>query len=421
MVQFTDRDEALARVYQEDAGGVLAVLIGQFRDFDLAEDALQDALSEALIQWRHDGPPENGAGWLLTVARRRAIDRIRRSATARDDANERELLMRLEDIDDESEADQPIPDERLQLIFTCCHPALGPDAQVALTLRSLCGLSTPEIARAYLVPEATMAQRIVCAKKKISATAIPYVVPAGRELANRLVPVLDCIYLIFNEGFSATEGDSPIRADLCLEAIRLGRILHGLMPHPEVGGLLALMLLHDSQRAARTNATGCYIPIAEHDRSLWNHAQIAEGTNLLLHCLGQRNPGPFQIQAAISAVHAQAKDVAATDWPQIAGLYNALSEMAPSAVVTLNHAVARANADTPEAGLALLEKAAGDLQAYQPFHAAHADLLKRAGRTADARNAYRRAIDLSTNTAERVFLEARLAELPNGASSRRSD
>ncbi len=418
MVQFTDRDEALARVYQEDAGGVLAVLIGQFRDFDLAEDALQDALSEGLVQWRTDGPPANGAGWLLTVARRRAIDRIRRSATARDDANQRELLMRLEDIDDESESDQPIPDERLRLIFTCCHPALGPDAQVALTLRTLCGLSTPAIARAHLVPEATMAQQIVRAKKKISATAIPYVVPAGRELAERLIPVLDCIYLIFNEGFSATEGASPVRADLCLEAIRLGRILYRLMPHPEVGGLLALMMLHDARRAARTDTSGLYIPIAEHDRALWNHAQIEDGTNLLLYCLGQRSPGPFQIQAAISAVHAQAKDVADTDWTQIAGLYNALSEITLSAVITLNHAVALANAETPEAGLALLEKVADDLVSYQPFHAARADLLKRAGRITAARAAYQRAIELSAKTAERAFLGARLSELPNGAARR---
>lgn len=410
-MQFTDKDEALARVYQEDAGGVLSVLIGQFRDFDLAEDALQDALSEALTQWRQDGPPTNGAGWLLTVARRRAIDRIRRNSTARDDSNQRALLMRLEDIDADSEADQPIPDERLRLIFTCCHPALAQDAQVALTLRTLCGLSTPEIARAYLVPEATMAQRIVRAKKKISATAIPYEVPSGSSLAERLIPVLDCIYLIFNEGFAATRGDSPTRADLCLEAIRLGKILYTLMPHPEVGGLLALMMLHDARRGARSDATGRYIPIADHDRSIWDRPQIKDGTNLLLYCLGQGRPGPFQIQAAISAVHAEAKTVDDTDWVQIAGLYNALSEMTPSAVITLNHAVAVANADSPEAGLALLNTVSDELKAYQPFHAARADLLKRCGRLKEAEIAYRAAIKQSTNQSEKQFLKDRLETL----------
>lgn len=410
-MQFTDQDKALSRVYQEDAGGVLSVLIGQFRNFDLAEDALQDALSEALIQWRKEGPPTNGAGWLLTVARRRAIDRIRRTATASDDANQRELLIRLEDIDEDAEADQPIPDERLRLIFTCCHPALSPEAQVALTLRTLCGLATPEIARAYLVSEATMAQRIVRAKNKISTTAIPYEVPTGAELAARLVPVLDCIYLIFNEGFAATQGTNVTRADLCLEAIRLGRILYGLMPHPEVGGLLALMLLHDARRSARSDDTGRYIPIADHDRSLWDRPQIEEGTKLLLFCLGKKSPGPFQIQAAISAVHAEAEDAKDTDWPQIAGLYAALSQMLPSAVVTLNHAVALTNADSAETGLTLLDTVANELSSYQPFHAAHADLLKRCGRFDEAANAYRTAIAMSGNTAEQAFLEQRLAEL----------
>lgn len=410
-MQFTTEDEALARVYQEDAGGVLAVLIGQFRDFDLAEDALQDAISEALLGWRRDGPPDNGAGWILTVARRRAIDRIRRSVTARDDANQREVLSRLEDNDDEAEADQPVPDERLRLIFTCCHPALAPEAQVALTLRTLCGLSTNEIARAYLVAEATMGQRISRAKKKISATAIPYEVPAGNELEVRLVSVLDCIYLIFNEGFSATAGDRPVRADLCLEGIRLGRILYKLMPHPEVGGLLSLMILHDSRRDARTDEDGTYIPIADHNRNLWDQNKIDEGTNLLLTCLGQSRPGPFQIQAAISAVHAEAKDAVETDWAQIAGLYGALAQMTPSPVVTLNRAVAISHAETPEAGLALADTVADELQAYQPFHAAHANLLKRCGQSNAAANAYRRAIAISTNSSEQEFLEHRLAEL----------
>lgn len=415
-MQFTDKDEALARVYQDDAGGVLSVLIGQFRDFDLAEDALQDALSEAITGWRRDGPPRNGAAWLLTVARRRAIDRIRRSATTHDDANQQEILLRLENADEDPEADQPIPDERLRLIFTCCHPALAAEARVALTLRTLCGLSTTEIARAYLVPETTMGQRISRAKQKISATAIPYEVPEDKNLEMRLVSVLDCIYLIFNEGFSATEGTSPVRSDLCLEAIRLGRILYQLMPHPEVGGLLALMILHDARREARTSDTDTYIPIADHDRARWDRTKIKEGTELLLTCLGQSRPGPFQIQAAISAVHAEAEDAEDTDWPQIAGLYGALSQMMPSPVVTLNHAVAVANAETPEAGLALAGTVADDLGNYQPFYAAFADLLRRAGRSAEAEEAYRKAISMSSNLSEKQFLEKQLATLLAGNS-----
>lgn len=411
MTQFTAEDEALARIYREDAGGVLSVLVGQLRDFDLAEDALQDAMAEAVVSWRRDGPPRNGAGWLLTAARRRAIDRIRRSVTARDEATRRELLARLEDDGGEAEGDQPIPDERLRLIFTCCHPALGQEARVALTLRTVCGLSTPEIARAYLVSDVTMSQRLVRAKNKIRATAIPYEVPDGPELAERLASVLDVIYLIFNEGFAATEGASPTRADLCLEAIRLNRILYQLMPNPESGGLLALMLLHDARRDARTDDTGAYIPIAEQDRTRWNCELVDQGTKLLLHCLGQHRPGPFQVQAAISAVHAEAPSIDATDWVQIAGLYAALSEMAPTAVVTLNRAVAVANAETAEAGLALLETVARELDDYQPLHAARADLLKRCGRCSEAASAYRRAIALSANASERDFLERRLAQV----------
>lgn len=410
-MQFTDQDEALARVYQEDAGGVLSVLIGQFRDFDLAEDALQDAISEAITGWRRDGPPRNGAAWLLTVARRRAIDRIRRTSTALDDANQQEIILRLEDEDDTAETDQPIPDERLRLIFTCCHPALAPEARVALTLRSLCGLTTPEIARAFLVPDTTMGQRLSRAKKKISATAIPYEVPDGPQLESRLVSVLDCIYLIFNEGFAATEGASPVRADLCLEAIRLGRILYRLMPHPEVGGLLALMILHDARRSARTTEAATYIPIADQDRTRWDQNQIREGTEMLLTCLGQSRPGPFQVQAAISAVHAEAKSADETDWTQIAGLYGALSQMMPSPVVTLNRAVAVSHAETPEVGLALARTVAEALESYQPFHAAHADLLRRAGRTTEAEAAYRQAIDMSSNQAEQHFLQKQLDTL----------
>ena len=409
MTHFEAEDEALARIYKEDGGGVLSVLIGQLRDFDLAEDALHDAVAEAVVNWRRNGPPRNGAAWLLTVARRRAIDRIRRLATARNEAIQNALMAQLTPAPYEAEEEQPIPDERLRLIFTCCHPALGRDAQVALTLRTLGGLSTPEIARAYLVSEATMSQRLVRAKGKIRAAAIPYEVPVGADVAERLVSVLDVLYLIFNEGFSATAGSSPSRADLCQEAIRLSRVLYELMPHPESGGLLALMLLHDARRAARTAGDGGYVPIAEQNRSRWNRELMEQGTKLLLYCLGQRRPGPFQIQAAISAVHAEAPSIGETDWEQISGLYAALYEMTPTAVVTLNRAVALANAKSPEVGLELLETVTDLLHDYQPLHAARADLLRRCGRYADASNAYARAIALSTNVSERRFLELRLA------------
>lgn len=410
MTVITRQDEMLARVHKEDAGTVLAILIRQLRDFDLAEDALQDAITEALVSWRRDGPPRNGAAWLLTVARRRAIDRIRRAATTRNEAAQRRILAQLEETG-EAEADQPIPDERLRLIFTCCHPALRQDVRVALTLKTLCGLSTVEVARAYLVSETSMAQRLVRAKTKIRDAGIAYEVPDGAALAERLGSVLDVLYLIFNEGFSATEGPEPVRADLCLEAIRLGRILYSLMPHPEIGGLLALMLLHDGRRPARSTDSGDYVPIAEQDRGLWDQALIDEGKNLLLSCLGKRRPGPFQVQAAISAVHADAPTSEETDWPQIAGLYAALSDMAPSPIVTLNRAVALAHSETPEAGLELIASVADDLADYQPLHAARANLLKRCGRTREAGDAYRIAIALSTNRSERTFLEQRLAEI----------
>jgi RNA polymerase sigma-70 factor (ECF subfamily) len=411
MMQFAAEDEALARLFTEVAGGVLSVLVGQLRDLDLGEAALQDAVAEAVVSWRRDRPPRNGAGWLLTAAPRRAIDRIRRAATARDESTRREILARQEDHGGAAVGDQPIPDERLRLIFTCCHPALGQEARVTLTLRTLCGLSMPEIALVYLVSEFTMSQRLVRAKNKIRATAIPYEVPEGHELAERLASVLDVIYLIFNEGFVATEGTSPTRADLGIEAIRLSRILYQLMPHPKSGGLLALMLLHDARRDVRTDVAGAYIPIAEQDRTRWNHGPVEQGTRLLLYCLGQHRPGPFQFQTAISAVHAEAPSNDTTGWEQIAGLYAALSEMAPTAVVTLNCGVAVANAVTAEAGLALLVAVAHELDDYQPLHAAHAELLKRCGRCSEAARAYRKAIALSANASKRNFLEGRLARL----------
>ncbi|MGB7181094.1 MAG: sigma-70 family RNA polymerase sigma factor [Burkholderiaceae bacterium] len=412
--QSPDINETLTRVYREDAGGVLAVLIRQFRDFDLAEDALQDAMAEALASWRRDGPPRNGAAWLLTTARRRAIDRIRRAVNARDQAAQLALLNDVmvgaasDNDSDLPESEQPIPDERLRLVFTCCHPALNEAAQVALTLRTICGLSVPQIARAYLVSEATMAQRLVRAKNKIRAAAIPYEIPQADVLSERLNVVCDVIYLIFNEGFAASDGVSPLRPDLCAEAIRLGRILYQLMPVPEPGGLLALMMLHDARRDARVGPDNSYIPIAEQNRSQWDHTQIEQGVELLLHCLGQRRPGPFQVQAAISAVHAQAPDAGQTDWEQIAGLYKALYEMTPTAVVMLNRAVAVANAGQVNAGLDLLNSVADELTDYQPLYAARADLSARCDNIDAAVENYQQAIAMSANAAERDFLHKKL-------------
>ncbi len=411
MNQATSAEDPLARIFREEAAGVLSVLIGQVRDFELAEDALQDALAEAVVIWRRDGPPRSGAAWLLTAARRRAIDRLRRATVIRKEASQLELLAQLELGGRETEENQPIPDERLRLIFTCCHPALAQDARVALTLRTLCGLSTGEIGRAFLVSEATMSRRLVRAKNKIRAAAIPYEVPEGSEVTERLASVLDVIYLIFNEGFSATKGASPTRASLCLEAIRLSRVLYQLMPHPEAGGLLAMMLLHDARRDARTDADGAYVPIAEQDRSRWNGELIDQGTKLLLHCLGQHRPGPFQIQAAISALHAEAPSASATDWKQIAALYAALFEITPTAVVTLNRAVAISNVETPAAALALVDTVSDELDGYQPLHAARADLLSRCGRNTDAAAAFRRAISMSGNASERNFLQRKLDQL----------
>jgi RNA polymerase sigma-70 factor (ECF subfamily) len=406
-----DTDALLANVYREEAGRVIAALVRQVGDLDLAEDALQDAMAEAVVAWRRDGAPRNGGAWLLTVSRRRAIDRIRKSATARTATNAASLIANLEELPKSPEATSTLPDERLRLIFTCCHPALPEDSRVALTLRTMCGLTTTEVARAFLASETTMRQRITRAKEKIRSKGIPYAIPLDAELDSRLESVLDVVYLIFNEGYAATDTSSVTRSELCEEAIRLGRILYELMPKPEVGGLLALMLLHDSRRAARISTDGAYIALDEQDRSLWNQAQIGEGRHLLHKCLGHRRPGHFQIQAAISAVHSEARTAVETDWIQIAGLYVALSQAAPSSIVTLNHAVALSHAESPDAGLRLLESVATELQEYQPFHAAHADLLRRAGRGDDAITAYRRALDLSQSDPQRQFLQQRLSQL----------
>lgn len=398
-------DTYLAGVFREDAGRVLSALIAQLRDFDLAEDALQDAISAALTAWRRDGLPGNGAAWLLTAARRKAIDRLRRKAVRDAPGNVQAIVDELEQSVAEPEGEQDIPDERLRLIFTCCNPALNQAAQVALTLRTLCGLSTREIARAFLVPEATMAQRLVRAKSKISKAGIPYQVPEASHLAERLQAVLATVYLIFNEGYAATDGDSPVRADLCEEAIRLARLLVRLTPEAEAGGLLALMLLHDSRRAARHSSTGEMVALDSQDRSLWNKSRIDEGTHLLRASLGRNRPGPYQVQAAISALHAEAAEFAETDWPQIAGLYAALEKMTPSPVVTLNRAVAVSHSGSVEDALQVLESVADALEGYQPMLAAQADFLRRLGRDTAAEDAYRAAIELTTNAAEKRFLE----------------
>ena len=408
---------AVARAFRDERAIVLATLIRQAGDFQLAEDAVQDAFEAAVTAWRRDGVPANPGAWITTAARRRAIDRLRRDRSLADRAERLAELTRLEAQDEEElpmDDESSIVDDRLRLIFTCCHPALDMSARVALTLRTLGGMTTGEIARAFLVAEPTMGKRIVRAKRKIADAHIPYRVPADDELPDRLRGVLRVVYLIFNEGYAATEGDQLVRGELCEEAIRLGELLCRLMPDDaEVWGLSALMLLHDARRAARVDPSGRYVALDEQDRSLWDRGRIGEGLARLERAVRLRRPGEYQLQAAITALQIQAPDADATDWAQIAELFGALVRLNPSPVIELNRAVAVGLADGPAAGLALLEPLRGDstLEHYQPLHAADAELLSRAGDAAGAARAYERAIALSSNAVERAELERRLSAL----------
>ena len=399
-------------IYRSESRRVFATLIRLLGDFDLAEEALHDAFRAALEQWPRDGVPDNPRAWLVSAGRFKAIDGIRRRA--RFDALD-EDAEQVEAASNDSAAweGENVDDDRLRLIFTCCHPALPPDAQAALTLREVCGLTTEEIARAFLTAAPTLAQRIVRAKTKIRDAKIPYQVPSPDELPDRLNSVLRVIYLVFNEGYSASSGSSLTRHDLSVEAIRLARLLAQLLPEPEAMGLLALMLLHDSRRAARASATGDLILLEDQDRSLWHRDQIAEGTALVEQALSSRRFGSYTLQAAIAAVHAQAPDSAATDWGEIVGLYDVLLRIDPSPVVELNRAVAIAMRDGPEAGLVAIDAIlVGDLPDYRLAHAARADLCRRLGKTGAARASYERALALTQQEPERRFLEKRLSELP---------
>ncbi len=416
--------EILDALYRAESGRILATLIRLLGDFDLAEDAMHDAFTAALEQWSADGAgvPANPRAWLISAGRFKAIDTLRRRK--RFDASQEKIIATLEGEAGGNASgvgagtaggweEGEVEDDRLRLIFICCHPALAPEGRVALTLREVCGLTTEEIARAFLIPASTLAQRIVRAKAKIREDRIPYQVPAAEALPERLATVLQVVYLVFNEGYAASSGTSLTRADLSGEAIRLGRLLLALLPEPEVMGLLALMLLQESRRTARTSATGELILLEDQDRSQWDRAHISEGVRLVEQALTSRRFGPYTLQAAIAAVHAEATEATATDWPQIVALYTVLLRAAPSPVVELNRAVAVAMRDGPEAGLALVDAilARGDLAGYHLAHSARADLCRRLGRTAEARASYERALEMTQSDPEKRFLQRRLRDL----------
>ncbi|HEX7155994.1 MAG TPA: RNA polymerase sigma factor [Burkholderiaceae bacterium] len=409
----TDVRAVVDRVYRAESRRVLATLIRLLGDFDMAEEAVHDAFIAAVEQWPRDGVPDNPRAWLVSTGRFKAIDRIRRRA--RFDVSLEDVAEQIEAIPapEVAAGHHGLEDDRLRLIFTCCHPALAPDAQVALTLREVCGLTTEEIARAHLTSPATVAQRIVRAKAKIRDAKIPYEVPARDEMPGRLDGVLRVVYLVFNEGYLASFGEELTRGHLTAEAIRLGRLLVELLPEPEAVGLLALMLLHESRRAGRTSPEGDIVLLSEQDRSLWNSEQIADASRLVEAALATRRFGPYTLQAAIAAVHAEAPSAAATDWHQIVGLYDALLRIDPSPVVELNRAVALAMRDGPAAGLAEIEAifARGDLGDYHLAHSARADMHRRLGNRAQARDSYRKALELARQASERRFLQWRLAEL----------